>query len=381
MRTLVTPALIVVLVSTTAGAQAPRPEWDDPGVIRRGAEPSRATLTAYPSANLARRGREASPWHRSMNGAWRFAWSPSPATRPRGFEDAGFDDSAWATLPVPSNWQLHGFDVPIYTNSKYPFEIDLERPRVPHDDNPVGSYRTRFEVPADWQRRRVLLAFEGVDSAFYAWVNGESVGYSEDSRLTVEFDVTDLVTPGVNVLAVEVYRWSDGSILEDQDMWRLSGIFRDVYVRSAGRVHVRDVEVRTDLDDAYADASLSVSAWVENRGDGGAAGSVALELRDPDGGPVLASGSQEFNADAGRESVVRQTLAVARPELWTAETPALYELLVTLKDASGTVVEVVPVSVGFREVGVRGGRLLVNGRAVLLKGVNRHEHDRTADTT
>jgi beta-galactosidase len=376
MRTLVTPALIVVvLASGAASAQSTRPEWDDPAVIRLGAEPSRATMTPYPSANLARRGREASPWFRSMNGAWRFAWSPSPATRPRGFEDAGFDDSAWATLPVPSNWQLHGFDVPIYTNSKYPFEIDLERPRVPHDDNPVGSYRTRFEVPADWQRRRVLLAFEGVDSAFYAWVNGESVGYSEDSRLTVEFDVTDLVTPGVNVLAVEVYRWSDGSILEDQDMWRLSGIFRDVYVRSAGRVHVRDVEVRTDLDDAYADASLSVSAWVENRGDGGAAGSVALELRDPDGGPVLASGSQEFNADAGRESVVRQTLAVARPALWTAETPAVYELLVTLKDASGTVVEVVPVSVGFREVEIRGGRLLVNGRAVLLKGVNRHEHD------
>jgi beta-galactosidase len=376
MRALVAATLAAGLISSAAvaRAEAERPEWDDPAVIRLGAEPSRATLWTYPDPELAQRGREASPWYRSLGGAWRFAWSPSPATRPTGFASADFDDTAWTTIPVPSSWQVQGHGIPIYTNIEYPFELDLKQPRVPHADNPVGSYRTRFDVPAAWDGRRVLLAFEGVDSAFYAWVNGERVGYSEDSRLRVEFDVTGVVKPGENVLAVEVYRWSDGSILEDQDMWRLSGIFRDVHLWSPARTHLRDVEVRTDLDSSYTDASLSVRAWVTNRSEADSGGSLELELRGAGGAAAIASATEAFSAAAGEDALVAHTLSVKRPALWSAETPALYELLLTLKDGGGTVLEVVPVPVGFREVEVRDGRLLVNGRAVLLKGVNRHEH-------
>jgi beta-galactosidase len=235
---------IVILLSGAAvptAAAERRPEWDDPAVVRTGAERARATFTTYPSVELARSpGRVPSPWAVSLSGEWRFNWSPDPASRPAGFERTDYDDSAWQRIRVPANWEIEGHGVPIYTNIRYPFDLDLAAPRVPREGNPVGSYRTSFVVPEAWRGRRVLLQFGGVDSAFYAWVNGKKVGYSEDSRLPVEFDVSAVVRPGANVLAVEVYRWSDGSLLEDQDMFRLSGIFRDVVLWSAGERHIRD---------------------------------------------------------------------------------------------------------------------------------------------
>ncbi len=365
-------ALATVQDTRDVGA---RPEWDDPSVIRVNALKSHATLMVYPSADLARAGeRAASPWFLSLDGQWRFHWSASPAQRPLGFERPDFDDTGWSPIRVPSNWQIQGFDIPIYTNIRYPFDLDLRAPRAPREKNPVGSYRMSFVVPAGWEGRRVHLQFGGVDSAFYVWLNGRKVGYSEDSRLPAEFEVTGFLKPGANVLAVEVYRWSDGSLLEDQDMFRLSGIFRSVSLWSSGAQHIRDFEAHADLDNAYRDGGLNVKALVSNALKGAASGTLKLELTDPSGRPALAA-RRGFKVAPGAEAAVEFSLRIKNPFPWTAETPNLYGLLLTIEDAGGRVVEVIPSHVGFRKVEVRDGRLLVNGRAILIKGVNRHEHD------
>ena len=285
--------------------------------------------------------------------------------------DAEHDDAGWADIRVPGNWETQGFGMPIYSNSRYPFAYDPRNPRTQRNDNPVGSYRTTFEVPASWAGRRTLLHFAGVDSAFYVWVNGRRVGYSEDSRTPAEFDVTPFVQAGRNVLAVEVYRWSDGSYLEDQDMFRLSGIFRDVFLWSTAPTHIRDFEIRTAFDAARRNAMLAVTA---SMAEGGAGASVTVQLLDSDGRETARSVSGPPAAAAGASGQVRLVMPVTAPQRWSAETPYLYTALLTLRDAAGRVVEVIPSRVGFRSVEIRGARLLVNGQAILVKGVNRHEH-------
>ncbi|MEJ2503104.1 MAG: hypothetical protein P8177_07250, partial [Gemmatimonadota bacterium] len=206
------------------------PPWEDPQVVELNRLPVHATLVPFPDVAGALDGeRASSPWVRSLNGTWKFSLAPNPAAAPDGFWREGFDVSDWADIDVPSNWEVEGFGIPIYTNSQYPFS-PVDPPHVPDDDNPVGSYVRTFTVPGDWAGRQVTLHFGGVQSAFWVWVNGERVGYSEDSRLPAEFDITPHVRPGENRLAVQAIRWSDGSYLEDQDHWRLSGIHRDVHL-------------------------------------------------------------------------------------------------------------------------------------------------------
>lgn len=354
---------------------ATREEWDDPSVLHRHVEPAHATMMVYPSAELARTARrDASPWFRSLNGDWKFQYAASPAARPAGFERPVFDDTAWPTIRVPGNWELQGFGMPIYSNSRYPFAYDPRNPRAQRNDNPVGSYRTRFEVPADWTGRRVLLHFGGVDSACYVWVNGRRVGYHEDSRLPAEFDVTAYLQEGPNVLAVEVYRWSDGSYLEDQDMFRLSGIYRDVYLWSTETRHIRDFEMRTTFNAERRDAVLTASLAITNRGDRGASVGASVQLLDADGRNVGRPVSRTVRVGARREQAVVLSMPVPDPKRWSAETPHRYTALLTLSDGQGRVIEVIPSRVGFRSVDIRDGRLLVNGQAILVKGVNRHEH-------
>lgn len=340
---------------------ADRPEWDDVAVVQVGAEKPHTTMMIYPDAALARTGdRTQSPWFKLLNGDWKFHCSENPASRPADFFRTDYSDAAWKTIPVPSSYQMHGCDIPIYTNIIYPWPQDAAKPpQVPHEKNSVGSYRTTFTVPAGWSSRQTFLHFEGVDSAFYVWVNGRKVGYSEDSRTPAEFNITRFLKPGANQLAVEVYRYSDGAFLEDQDMWRMSGIYRDVYLWSTAARHVRDFEVRTDLDSAYRDATLRVKAEVVG------AGAASLTLEMEGAAPQtkqVAGGTVEF------------AVPVSNPRKWTAETPNLYQLLLTLKDGAGKTIEVIPWKAGFRKVEIRNGRLLVNGKAVLIKGVNRHEH-------
>ncbi len=365
----------ILLVFTSLGFSQQRPEWDDVSVFKVNVERPHATMMTYPDAALAREGnRSRSPWFQSLNGIWKFNCSDRPASRPVNFYRQDFDDTKWRTIPVPSNYQLHGCDIPIYTNIVYPFPMDPNGPPVvPKDRNSVGSYRTVFALPENWAGRQVFLHFDGVDSAFYLWINGEKVGYNEDSRTDAEFNITKFVKPGKNLVAAEVYRFSDGAYLEDQDMFRMSGIYRDVYLWSTAAQHVRDFESMTDLDSGYRDATLRIRASVANYGGQLAPGSVTAELLDAAGKPAFAPQTQKLVA-GGQEAELRFSIAVGNPRKWTAETPYLYKLILTLKDAAGSPVEVIPSTVGFRKVEIRDSKLWVNGQVILLKGVNRHEH-------
>jgi len=357
------------------------PDWENPEMIGWNKEPAHCTLMPYLDIESALTGtREASPFHKSLNGNWKFHWVKKPAERPKDFYKLDYDVSSWGEIPVPSNWELQGYGIPIYTNITYPFSPENPNPPyIPHDNNPIGSYRTEFTIPDGWEGREVFLHFDGVMSAFYLWINGQQVGYSEDSMTPAEFDITNYLVAGTNVLAAEVYRWCDGSYLEDQDTWRLSGIYRDVYLFSTPRVHLRDFFVVCDLDAQYRDATLKVTTSLHNYAKKSAgAHTVEVMLLDADGkavgGEMLMSDKVKGIAGGG-ENVIEMQTAVINPHKWTAETPYLYEVLLTLKDSKGKIIEVERCNFGFRKVELKGGQLLVNGKAILLKGVNRHEHD------
>ena len=280
-------AILFLALGAAAFAQV-RPEWDNPAIVHVGTQKPHATMMAYPTTELARTAdRAKSPWFQLLNGTWKFHGSLRPSERPLDFYRTDFSDAAWGNMPVPASWQMHGFDVPIYTNIIYPFPQDPSKaPAPPYEFNPVGSYRLHFTVPPSWKGRQILLHFDGVDSAFYAWVNGQKIGYSEDSRTPAEFDITPHLKAGSNLLAVEVYRFSDGAYLEDQDMWRMSGIFRDVYLWAAPEQHLRDFEVKTNLDDQYRDATMVVKGALSNASDKPAKVTVTAALFDAAGAAV-----------------------------------------------------------------------------------------------
>jgi beta-galactosidase/beta-glucuronidase len=361
-----------------------QPDWQDPRVVGRNKEAACASFLPYPDraaalAALAAEGldsRESSTYFRLLNGPWRFALAANPAAAGSDFADPGFDASGWPTITVPGNWQLQGYDRPIYTNVQYPFPLD-NYPGVPEDNNPTGMYRREFSVPASWQGKQVFLVLDGVDSAFHLWLNGQMVGYSQDSRLPAEFHITRFLQPGGNTLALRVYRWSDGSYLEDQDMWRLSGVFRDVYLWAAPSVHIRDFWVRGDLDDAYADGILGLQILIHNYGDKEVAEhTVEADLLDADQRPLFARPlTLRVAPDAGQDTVLNIEEPVSRPEQWSDEHPYLYSLLLTLRDPQGQVLEVATCRVGFRRIDIRDGQIRINGQPIRIKGVNRHEHD------
>ena len=351
-------------------------DWENPQVVGRNKEPGHATLLPFSDAASAQSGDWArSPWYRLLDGQWAFHWAPNPDAAPTHFAAAEDDISGWDTTPVPSNWQMQGYGAPVYVNVQYPFPPD-DIPNVPHETNEVGTYRTTFELPADWAGKRVYVVFGGVESAFYAYVNGQQVGYSQDSRLPAEFDITALVQPGRNVLSAQVYRWSDAVYLEDQDHWRLAGIHRSVYLYATAPVHIADFTVDTDLDEHYRDATLRVRATVSNKG-AAAAGDYTVEARllDAQGKDAIAPQLASVAVGAGAQ----------RPSPWARRSPIrangrprrpnLYRLLLTLKDAYGEAVEVEACRVGFRKVEIVDGQLLVNGVSIKIKGVNRHDHD------
>ena len=322
---------------TTSSSSPTLPDWENPQIVGRNKEPDSATLMPYATRAQALAGRRLeSPYCKVLNGTWRFSYARNLGEAVTGFAAVDCDDADWDEIPVPANWQmigdvLHGrpkYDVPIYTNITYPFPID-RLPGVPEDDNPIGTYRTTFTVPDDWDGRQVFITFDGVDSAFYLWVNGREVGYSEDSRGPAVFNLTRFLLPGTNTLAVRVFRWSDGSYLEDQDFWRMSGIYRDVYLWAAPTLHVRDLFVRTELDAAYRDATLRVTAWVRNYGATPANGQVTLELVDAAGRavfPVLVT--VPVTVAAGAEEVIEFAQPVTDPAKWSDEFPNLYTLIV-----------------------------------------------------
>ncbi|MHC4842314.1 MAG: beta-galactosidase, LacZ type [Planctomycetota bacterium] len=382
-------------------------DWENPAMIKLNKEPAHCTLVPYQDVKTALKCvREDSPFYKSLNGEWKFHWSAKPADRPEDFYKVNYKVSNWDKIPVPSSWQVQGYGIPIYTNVQYPFMPFKEHsvfepeyvklkyplpPAIPHDNNPVGSYRTKFTIPEGWDNRQIFIHFNGVKSAFYIWVNGEKVGYSQGSRTSAEFNISEYLNDGENILAVEVYRWCDGSYLEDQDTWRLSGIYRDVYLFAAPQVHICDFFVQTDLDEDYKDAILKVQPKLANYQDKDVTDwTVQAQLYNEKDEPVL---DEEMKEDAWsilyawyatQRTPVKFPLlqaAVKNPKKWSAEQPNLYTLVMTLVDDKGNVVEAESCKVGFREIEIKDKKLLINGKSVKLYGVNRHEsHPDFGDT-
>lgn len=370
----------------TAAAFAQSPDWENPAVFRINKEAPRATAMPFPDrASALAKKRLESPWCQMLNGTWKFHYVGTPDARPADFYKPDFDVSGWKDLHVPSNWQLHGYGVPVYTNSEYPFaakpptvmgEPPAHFTNFPADQrNPVGSYRRTFTVPAEWKGQPVHLVFQGVDSAFYLWINGEKVGYSEDSRTPAEFDVTKFLKDGDNVVAVEVYQHSDGSYLEDQDMWRMSGIFRDVYLWTSPTLDVRDHWLQGGLTPDYQNGTLRFSATVANEGSAPAEAKVKLEVLNSDATTPLFTGEGSVKIEAGKTGEI----ALAAGQLdgiapWTAETPSLYPYVITLSDAAGKPLAHYAGKTGFRHNEIKNGQFLHNGKPILFKGINRHDH-------
>ncbi len=379
-----------------AVAYQPHPDWENPQNLSQGREESRAFFVPFANRDEALKGhRRDSSLIIPLNGEWQFHWAPSPDERPLDFADPNKDfsqDSTWGKIDVPSNWQMRGYGTPIYSNQAYTFVRDwprvMTKPRNKREamfttpktePNAVGSYRRDIELPADWDGREVFIQFDGVDSFFYLYINGEKVGFSKDSRTAAIFDITKYVKPGRNVIGVEVYRYSDGSYLECQDMWRLSGIFRDCFLYSTPQAFVRDFFVHTDFPQKedgmsdYTSSDLRVEVNLENRSAAAAKLSIEGELLDADNQRVASLHGSTQDVAAGGSASATLLTHILSPELWSAEKPNLYRLMLYLKNEKGEVTETISKRIGFRDVKLLNGRFLVNGMPVKLKGVNRHE--------
>lgn len=354
------------LLSMTVFAQ--KNEWRDPNVNSVNRAPMHTNYFAYETEGNALNGvREASGNFMSLNGPWRFFWVRDAEARPMDFYKTDFNDKGWNLLNVPALWELNGYGDPIYVNVGYPWRSQFKNnpPEVPTENNHVGSYRRIIDIPADWKGKEVFAHFGSVTSNMYLWVNGQYVGYSEDSKLEAEFNITKYLKPGKNLIAFQSFRWCDGTYLEDQDFLRLSGVGRDCYLYTRNPKYIQDIRVTPDLDAAYKDGTLAVELNLSTKASGS---TVQLDLLDRNGGKVVS----ETVKGSGK---INTSLAVSEPLKWTAETPNLYTLLATLKDGSGNVVEVIPVKAGFRNVEIKNAQLLVNGQPILIKGADRHEMD------
>ncbi len=343
-----------------------RPDWENPAVFARGKLPARATGFPFETREKALAGDEASSArYVTLDGTWKFALSPDADALPAGFERAGFDVSGWKDIKVPADWQAEGFDQPRYNNITYPFPAN--RPLIPHATNPVGSYRRDVTMPASWTGNDVILHIGAAGSAYYVWVNGEKVGYSEDSKLPGEFDVTRWMKPGRNTIAIQIFRWSDGSYLEDQDFWRVSGIERSVYLMAAPSTRIADTFVHAGLDADYRDGMLAVDVAVA----GTAAATARVTVME--GTRQVLTASRAVPIQGERRVTLEGRVPAVRA--WTAETPALYTLVTELVDARGRVTQSTARQIGFRTVAIRNGLVSVNGKPITIRGVNRHEHD------
>jgi len=361
-------------------------EWDkSPEIFQVNRLTQRAVSMSYSTMAEAQAcDRRSSPRYQSLSGVWKFYYVEKPDSRHATFFEDAFDASSWKDIAVPGSWQTQGYDHAIYTNTIYPW-TGYERPSPPQAPtvyNPVGHYRRDFTLPDGWNSSKVYLHFEGVESAFYVWVNGQYVGYGEDTFTSDEFDITDKVRSGKNNIAVQVFRWCDGSWLEDQDFIRLSGIFRDAYILSTPKVHIQDFQIDAGLSTNYTDGELKTSVWVRNFfGATIADHSVELSLFSTEGTAIFTPLSQPITSIAnGAEVKVDFTRAVSGPKLWSAEKPNLYTLVLALKDSDGQLLEARSARIGFRKVELKkdsGNRtvLYVNNKPVKFKGVNRHEMD------
>ena len=350
---------LLAALALTANAQSFK-EWQDPEINAVNRATMHTNYFAYESVDAASRGaKEQSSYFMTLNGTWKFFGVKNTDARPVDFWKVDFNDKGWSTMPVPGVWELNGFGDPIYVNTGYAWrnQFNNNPPQVPTENNHVGSYRREITVPADWGGKEIIAHFGSVTSNIYLWVNGRYVGYSEDSKLEAEFNLTPYLKVGQkNLIAFQVFRWCDGTYLEDQDFFRYSGVGRDCYLYARDKKRIEDIRVTPDLDAAYKNGTLKVALSLKGNGN------VNLELLDA-AGKLIAT---ETAKGAGTV-----TMNIENPAKWTAETPYLYTLRATFQGGS----EVIPVKVGFRKIELKGSQILVNGQPVLFKGANRHELD------
>ena len=361
----------IIMISCTnpdSKSNIHRPAWNDVTVIRENTESPRSHFVPYPTSQGALSNqKEQNSKYLSLNGKWKFNYSDRPDDRPSDFYLLDYNVSEWADIKVPSNWEREGFGIPIYVNVPYAFEID--EPNVPLNDNPVGSYRRDFDIPKNWDDHSIFVKFGAVSSAFYLWVNGQYIGYSEGSKTPSEFDVSNAVKIGKNTIAVEVYRWSTGSYLEDQDFWSLSGIQRDVELYARHKTHIRDFRVKGGLINGYQDGDFSLDIDLELQESESVTAAISLFF-----GAKTVFKDSKSTADLKNKERIEFSKTINGVKPWSAEVPNLYKLLIELKNDRGEVVEAITHNVGFRTVKIENGIFLVNGRKVKLKGVNIHEH-------
>jgi len=346
-------------------------DWENPEMFNQNRENPHATLISFPDEQSALEAIKAnSPYYLSLDGTWKFNWVKSPDQRPFWFFKDNYDTRDWKDIEVPSNWQMKGYDVPIYVNISYPYKMDP--PLIQHDWNPVGSYKRSFKVPSDWKNKEVFLHFGAVSSAFYVWVNEQLVGYSQDSKVPAEFNITKYLKGGNNSVSVEVYRWCDGSYLEDQDFWRLSGIQRTVFLHARPKTFIADFFVVGDLVNNYSDGLLKLD--VSLKGSAPDENGFVVDASLFEGAQKLFTETNAVRLTEGKGIV---NFAKNLPDIkkWSAEKPNLYSLVISLKDKNGNIVESVSTKVGFRKVEIVNSQLLINGVAIRIKGTNMHEHN------
>ncbi len=355
--------LLSMLTASLAGV-AQSNEWQNAKVNEINRLPMHSHYFAYENEIVAADGeRDRSINYLSLNGLWKFNWVADAESRPTDFFALGFNDKGWNDIPVPGNWELNGYGDAIYVNMGFPWRNQYENnpPIVPTQKNHVGSYRRTIDLPSDWKGQDIIAHFGSVTSNMYLWVNGKFVGYSEDSKLEAEFDITRYVKPGKNLIASQVFRWCDGSYLEDQDFWRLSGVARDCYLYARHTKRIEDIRITPDLDENYNDAKLSVELTFKGKVN------AEIQLLDPQQKVMMTkslvgSGKQTIQFD------------VKNPDKWSAESPVLYSVR-AITTENNRPLEVIPIRVGFRKVEIKNGLLLVNGQPILIKGANRHEMD------
>ncbi|MBD3256156.1 MAG: DUF4981 domain-containing protein [Candidatus Lokiarchaeota archaeon] len=357
-----------------------RYDWENAEVIGLNKEVPHCSLIPFNDVQSALDPRKESTFRQSLNGNWKFNWVKKPEDRPKDFYKLNFNVSDWNEIDVPSNWQLRGYGIPIYTNIRYPYSIKLENiPSIDHDYNPVGSYRRKFDIPKEWQDREIFIHFGGVKSAFYLWINGKKVGYSQGSMEPAEFNITEFLREKDNIIAAEVYRWSDGSYLEDQDMWRFSGIYREVFLFATPKIHIRDFFVKSKLDKDYSNAVLKLKIKIFNFQESSQSDyklEVLLLAPERTGDNGIKLTQRDIILSPKSETVINLQENIKNPKKWSAEVPNLYDLLLILKNPENEIIEVEFCKFGFRSVEIDSrGRFLINGKSIILKGVNRHEHD------
>lgn len=371
MRILIFAGLL--LLNTLIITAQSHDKWENPLINQVNTEPPRASFFPFAdeaSVDLARP--ERSSMVQSLNGKWQFLFAKDVPEAPKDFYSPDFDRSSWGAIEVPSNWEFEGHGYPHYTNVRYPHPVD---PPFIKRDNPTGLYHRQFDIPANWDGKQIFIHFAGVQSAFRLWINGTEVGYSEGSMTPDEFNITNIVKPGQNNVSVQVFKWSDGSYLEDQDFWRLAGIYRDVYLFATPEVFIRDFFVHTDLDANYENATLRIDYQLKNNTKSKSGTKVISYSLYNDKGRKVASGETEAGKKlvAGSEEKVITTSQVTNPDKWSAETPNLYRLVITLSDKSGKTEEVISTKIGFRKIELKNGLQCINGKPFDIKGTNRHE--------